>query len=161
MSLAARGVYDTLWMESWFEKEPGVLPNNDVILAGLGQCTLDEWNSLKHEVLSAFDVTRDTCVTHSVTREKQASDSRRDAWRKRQQAKRNRERDKRVTSPNGSSTGSSLENLHQTDSLSAPANVPPARHPEAAPNPGSPTPVGGLVSEFMRQHQPREAKAES
>lgn len=106
MSLAARGAYDSLWMESWFEKEPGVLPADDTILAGLAQCSAEEWASVKSEVAAAFVTERDIWVCRGVTATKMAQDAKRDAWRKRQRRKRERDRDMAVMSPVGSSTGS-------------------------------------------------------
>ena len=98
MSLAARGAYDSLWMESWFEKEPGVLPADDTILAGLAQCTPEQWVTVRDEVANGFVTGRDTWICHAVTVTKNAQDAKRDGWRKRQQRKRVNERDRGVMS---------------------------------------------------------------
>lgn len=119
MSLAARGAYDSLWMESWFEKEPGVLPADDTILAGLAQCTPEQWVTVRDEVANGFVTGRDTWICQAVTVTKNAQDAKRDGWRKRQQRKREKARDMPVMSRgsssvshaygsgSGSSTGSS------------------------------------------------------
>ena len=103
MSLAARGAYDSLWMEAWFEKEPGVLPADDTILAGLAQCTPEQWVTVRDEVANGFVTGRDTWICTAVTVTKNAQDAKRDGWRKRQQRKRERERDTAVMSRGSSS----------------------------------------------------------
>ena len=121
MSLASRGAYDSLWMESWFEKEPGILPADDIVLAGLAQCSLEDWRLLKDEVAQGFVTSRDTWICHGVTATKASQDATRDGWRKRQQAKRDRERDKRVMSRVGSGSGSgTVTESQKTTPASAP-----------------------------------------
>lgn len=101
MSPAAQGVYDTLWLESWLEKEPGVLPGEDIILAGLAQVSLEVWLGVREEVKTGFVVERDMSrvtgcdmwICTAVRGTKMSQDEKRDRWRKRKRRSRERERD--------------------------------------------------------------------
>ena len=124
MSPAAQGIYDTLWLESWMEKEPGVLPANETILAGLAGVSAETWASVRDEVVTGFNVTRDTWRCAAVTATKDAQDTMRDGLRKRQDRKRKRDRDSGVVSRVGSSTGSgSGPSASESTHLSAAADV--------------------------------------
>ena len=99
LSQSARGVYDTLWLESWLEKVPGHLPSDDTVLAGLAQVSLEEWrDSVRDSVCDMFTVTADEWICNAVTRTFEEQNQKRDGWRNRQQRKRQRERDASVTS---------------------------------------------------------------
>ena len=130
MSLASRGAYDSLWMESWFEKESGILPADDIVLAGLAQCSLEDWRLLKDEVAQGFVTSRDTWICHGVTATKASQDATRDGWRKRQQAKRDRERDKRVMSRVGSGSGSGT--VTESQKTTPPLPLLPTSRPASA-----------------------------
>jgi len=106
LSPAARGVYDTLWLESWLEKTPGHLPADETLLAGLAQVTRDEWVTVRDSVRDMFEVTPENWICRAVTRTKNEQDEKRDRWRNRKSAQRLRERDSRVTS-NGDESGQS------------------------------------------------------
>jgi len=102
MSLEAQAAYDSLWLESWLEKEPGHLPADDVILARLAQCTDEQWQSVRGQVVTGFEVSRDTWICTAVERTKSKQDKTRTDWRKRKQEQRKRKRDIGVTSPTAS-----------------------------------------------------------
>lgn len=111
MSLKARGAYSALWPELWWEREPGVVANDENVLARLAQCTLEEWRDVTGDVSRAFDVTRDgVWICTFMQRTFLEQNERQDKWRKRQRDKRKRERDITgdigVTSPLGSGSGS-------------------------------------------------------
>ncbi|OGS01559.1 MAG: hypothetical protein A2V88_02745 [Elusimicrobia bacterium RBG_16_66_12] len=55
MNLEERGAYSTLLFGIWKMPEPGVVQNDDVILAALARATADEWGRVKPRVLAAFD----------------------------------------------------------------------------------------------------------
>lgn len=160
MSLAARGAYDSLWMESWFEKEPGVLPADDTILAGLAQCTPEQWVTVRDEVAKAFVTGRDTWICAAVTVTKKAQDAKRDSWRKRQQRKRDRERDSAVTSlgsesvshPHGSGSGSSTGSSTEKPIPAAPPTTTSRKPVTRA---AGPSPVGPLAAAIVHSLKPR------
>lgn len=108
MSAAARGAYDNLWLESWCEKEPGVLPDDDVILAGLAQLPMHEWLKVRAEVATGFacEDMRGHWICLAVTRTKSAQDKARTRWRNSKRSQRMGGEDKTVMSSVGSGTGS-------------------------------------------------------
>ena len=137
MSLEARGAYDSLIAESWFEKVPGTLPDDDKILAALAQCDMATWLRLRPEIEPAFtrDMSRKLLVTSEMQRAFSEQSAKRDAWRKRQRDKRLRERDMGVTSPVGSGSGSS-SGTGTTESCDASHRAVPAL--EASPESSTP-----------------------
>lgn len=52
-----RGVYSTLWLNSWNMPEPGVIPADACVLRGLARATLDEWDRQEADVERCFDTT--------------------------------------------------------------------------------------------------------
>lgn len=56
MSPSAMGAYIRLFCAAWDEDEPGVLPDNDAVLAGLAQMSHDEWAAVREAVAAAFKV---------------------------------------------------------------------------------------------------------
>ena len=57
MTLAGRGAYAILFCECWDMPEPGVLPDDDVMLATFARTDLDSWRDVREEVSKAFDTT--------------------------------------------------------------------------------------------------------
>jgi uncharacterized protein YdaU (DUF1376 family) len=55
-SVAAWG-YTRLWMRSWEEPEPGVLPDDDEILASLSGIGIKRWSRYKPAIARCFDTT--------------------------------------------------------------------------------------------------------
>lgn len=56
MTLAARGAYAILFCEAWDMPEPGVLPDDDGLLATLSRTDFESWMGLRNEVKNAFDL---------------------------------------------------------------------------------------------------------
>lgn len=56
MSDAARGCYAMLFMAAWSQEEPGVLVDDDRVLANLAMTSLEEWVKVRDQVAAAFDV---------------------------------------------------------------------------------------------------------
>lgn len=57
MSLAGCGAYMHLLNSAWNLPEPGVLPDDDTLLARWARATPKEWRRLRAEVERAFDTT--------------------------------------------------------------------------------------------------------
>ena len=55
MSLEARGAYAILFCELWDQPEPGVVRDDDRLLASLARATTDEWVRIGSDVRRAFD----------------------------------------------------------------------------------------------------------
>lgn len=55
MSLEARGAYAILFCELWDQPEPGVVPDDDRLLASLARATPEEWVRIGSDVRRAFD----------------------------------------------------------------------------------------------------------
>jgi len=55
MSLEARGAYAILFCELWDQPEPGVVPDDDRLLASLARATPEEWGRIANDVRRAFD----------------------------------------------------------------------------------------------------------
>ena len=54
MNAAERGMYVMLLCHAWLADEPGVLPDDDEVLAALARVTLDEWRLSAKRVRRAF-----------------------------------------------------------------------------------------------------------
>jgi uncharacterized protein YdaU (DUF1376 family) len=54
MNAAARGAYITLLCTSWLEEEPGVIQDNDELLASMAGVTPREWKKLREAIARAF-----------------------------------------------------------------------------------------------------------
>ena len=169
MSHEARGVYLTILLEAWFEREPGVIRYTPDKLARMGQCSVEKWADLRPEIEPAFhvqaeaesvtlsrcDTSGQSCVTWwtlpLMGGAYVSQNARRDKDRKRQQARRQRERDiradKNTTSLGGSGSGSGTGTENQTDGRRARE---PDRQPGPdRPRPGDPTPGDGLVAALV------------
>jgi uncharacterized protein YdaU (DUF1376 family) len=58
MTLLGRGAYGgALLYNLWLQPEPGVVEDNDRLLAALALCSPEDWAQVKQEVAAAFDVT--------------------------------------------------------------------------------------------------------
>ena len=57
MSLPARGAYAILFCEAWDMPEPGVMPDDDSLLAVLARTDPESWLEVRDEVATAFDTT--------------------------------------------------------------------------------------------------------
>ena len=99
MSPAAQGVYDTLWLESWLEKEPGHLPADERMLARLAQVSDDEWFDVVDEVRTGFDVSAQEWICKGVIRTKCEQDAWRTKWRRQKRRQRKRGYEKRRELP--------------------------------------------------------------
>lgn len=128
MPPAAQGVYDTLWLESWNEKEAGVLPADDESLARLADVSMEVWEGVKNDVRNGFEVREKCWICRAVVRTKREQDRQRKQWRKRKGRSRIRERDvtgdvtsmSRVPSPVGSGvvgvgSGSGVEKIQNLE----------------------------------------------
>jgi uncharacterized protein YdaU (DUF1376 family) len=69
MSLAARGAYITLLCRSWLSPTPGIIPNDDVLLARLSDAR-EQWPALREEVMRAFKRRGGTWVQERMVRER-------------------------------------------------------------------------------------------
>lgn len=56
MSHEARGIYLTVLLEAWFERDAGRILYSAEKLARMGQCTAEKWLDLVHEIEPAFHV---------------------------------------------------------------------------------------------------------
>lgn len=56
MDHEARGVYLTILLEAWFERDPGVIRYSPEKMSRLGQCSLADWERLSPQIEPAFHV---------------------------------------------------------------------------------------------------------
>lgn len=61
MSHEARGIYLTVLLEAWFERDAGRILYSSEKLARMGQCTVEKWLDLVHEIEPAFHVEIEGC----------------------------------------------------------------------------------------------------
>lgn len=57
MSLEARGAFSILFCEGWDMPEPGVIPDDDNLLAILARTDIESWLEVRNEVATAYDTT--------------------------------------------------------------------------------------------------------
>lgn len=55
MSLPARGAFAILFCEGWDMPEPGILPDDDTMLAVFARTDLESWLEVRNEVATAYD----------------------------------------------------------------------------------------------------------
>lgn len=58
MSVTAVGAYALLFCSAWHVDDPGVLPDNDRVLASLARMDLAEWLAVRDQVARAFDTSQ-------------------------------------------------------------------------------------------------------
>lgn len=183
MSHAARGVYLTILLEAWFERDPGVIRYSPEKLARMGQVSVDEWLGMEEEIRPAFSVREeesrsgpnapsrcDSARAQRVTwwilplmgAAFLAQNAKRDSDRNRKRRQRLGERDSEIVAKSeshvGSGSGSGTGTRQTTDGSRASE---PARSREADRVPAAPVPAGGLVASLVRNLEARRPTSQA